>query len=208
MGLLSGGHCLGMCGPLVLALPVSKSLVWVSIFYRVIYNLGRIFTYSILGAIAGALAAAIPLQVWQNRVAVFAGLLLVLIALAQIFAHIRLGFLSRLHGYAVKTLSPFLKNAGRGRFFLLGMLNGILPCGMVAAALLVSIAAESLLGGVAYMAIFGAGTFPLMLIASLFGIYLSQRMRQVVSWAGPLYALLLGLLLLIRPTLIAPHCAR
>jgi len=208
MGFLSGGHCLGMCGPLVLALPVSEDRVWISVFYRVIYNFGRVFTYTILGGIAGAVAALFSLQVLQARVAQIAGALLILLALLQLLPHIHLGFLSRAHAFIARTIAPLLRNAGRGRFFLLGMLNGILPCGMVAAALLVSIAAETWLSGIAYMAVFGAGTFPLMLLASVFGIYLSGRMRQVVSWAGPLYAIALGILLLLRPALIAPHCAR
>ena len=208
MGFVSGGHCLGMCGPLVLALPVSEGRVWVSVFYRVIYNLGRVFTYTILGGIAGAVAALFSLQVLQTRVAQIAGVLLILIAVLQLLPYVRLGFLSRAHAFAAKTIAPLLRNAGHGRFFLLGMLNGILPCGMVAAALLVSIAAETWLSGIAYMAVFGAGTFPLMLLASVFGIYLSGRVRQVVSWAGPLYAVALGILLLVRPALIAPHCAR
>ena len=208
MGFLSGGHCLGMCGPLVLALPVSEDRVWISVFYRVIYNFGRVFTYTILGGIAGAVAALFSLQVLQARVAQIAGALLILLALLQLLPHIHLGFLSRAHAFIARTIAPLLRNAGRGRFFLLGMLNGILPCGMVAAALLVSIAAETWLSGIAYMAVFGVGTFPLMLLASVFGIYLSGRMRQVVSWAGPLYAIALGILLLLRPALIAPHCAR
>lgn len=208
MGFLSGGHCLGMCGPLVLALPVSEDRVWISVFYRVIYNFGRVFTYTILGGIAGAVAALFSLQVLQARVAQIAGALLILLALLQLLPHIHLGFLSRAHAFIARTIAPLLRNAGRGRFFLLGMLNGILPCGMVAAALLVSIAAETWRSGIAYMAVFGAGTFPLMLLASVFGIYLSGRMRQVVSWAGPLYAIALGILLLLRPALIAPHCAR
>lgn len=208
MGFLSGGHCLGMCGSLVLALPVSEDRVWISVFYRVIYNFGRVFTYTILGGIAGAVAALFSLQVLQARVAQIAGALLILLALLQLLPHIHLGFLSRAHAFIARTIAPLLRNAGRGRFFLLGMLNGILPCGMVAAALLVSIAAETWRSGIAYMAVFGVGTFPLMLLASVFGIYLSGRMRQVVSWAGPLYAIALGILLLLRPALIAPHCAR
>jgi len=208
MGFFSGGHCLGMCGPLVLALPVSEGRVWVSVFYRLVYNFGRVFTYTILGGIAGAVAVLFSLQVLQARVVQIAGALLILLAVLQLLPHIRFGFLSRAHAFIAKGLAPLLRNAGQGRFLLLGMLNGILPCGMVAAALLVSIAAETWLSGIAYMAVFGLGTFPLMLLASVFGIYLSGGARQIVSWAGPLYAIALGILLLLRPALIAPHCLR
>ncbi|HNL54944.1 MAG TPA: sulfite exporter TauE/SafE family protein, partial [Turneriella sp.] len=172
---------------MVLALPVSEDRVWISVFYRVIYNFGRVFTYTILGGIAGAVAALFSLQVLQARVAQIAGALLILLALLQLLPHIHLGFLSRAHAFIARTIAPLLRNAGRGRFFLLGMLNGILPCGMVAAALLVSIAAETWLSGIAYMAVFGAGTFPLMLLASVYGMEVDQtqqrRLKRVLDGA-------------------------
>ncbi len=208
MGFFSGGHCLGMCGPLVLALPVDDGRVWISVFYRVIYNLGRILTYALLGGIAGLVAALFSLQLLQARVAQVAGVLLLCVAVLQLLPHFRVAFFTRAHAAVAKSIAPLLRRAGNGRFFVLGMLNGLLPCGMVAAALMVSIAAESWLSGVGYMLAFGAGTFPLMLLASVFGIYLSGRVRQVMSWLAPLYAIALGVLLLLRPALVAPHCAR
>lgn len=207
MGFFSGGHCLGMCGPLVLALPVDERRVWISVFYRVVYNLGRIFTYATLGGVAGLVAVLFSLQLLQARVAQAAGLLLITVAVLQLLPHFRLAFFSRAHAALARLVAPLLRGAGNGRFFLLGMLNGLLPCGMVAAALSVSIAAENWLSGVGYMLVFGAGTFPLMLLASVFGIYASARVRQVMAWLGPLYAIALGVLLLLRPALVAPHCA-
>ncbi|GAB4440365.1 MAG: sulfite exporter TauE/SafE family protein [Turneriella sp.] len=207
MGLFSSGHCLGMCGPLVLALPVDERRVWLSVSYRIIYNLGRVFTYALLGAVTGLVAVLFSLQVLQARVAQLAGLMLIAVALLQMLPRIRLPLFARAHTVVSGFIAPLLRRAGIARFFLLGMLNGLLPCGMLAAALLVSVAAEDWLSGVGYMLAFGAGTFPLMLLASVFGIYISGRVRQVMAWLGPLYALALGCLLLLRPALVAPHCA-
>lgn len=206
MGFFSGGHCLGMCGPLVLALPVDERRVWVSVIYRVIYNLGRIVTYGALGGVTGLVAVLFSLQALQARVAQTAGVLLITVAVLQLLPHLRFPVFARVHAAVAKQVAPLLRGAGTGRFFLLGILNGLLPCGMVAAALMVSLAAENWLSGVGYMLTFGAGTFPLMLLASVFGIYLSGRVRQVMAWLGPLYAIALGVLLLFRPALVAPHC--
>jgi sulfite exporter TauE/SafE len=208
MGFFSGGHCLGMCGPLVLALPTDERRVWISLFHRIIYNLGRIFTYAVLGAITGVVAVLFGLQLLQARVAQLAGLLLIAVALLQLVPRIRLPLFSCVHTALSQFAAPMLRGAGQGRFFLLGMLNGLLPCGMVASGLMVCLAAENWLSSVGYMLAFGAGTFPLMLLASVFGIYVSARMRQAIAWLGPIYALALGVLLLLRPALLAPHlCA-
>lgn len=206
MGILSGGHCLGMCGPLVLALPVHENKISLSVLYRVLYNLGRIFTYALLGALIGIMAFALQLQQLQAMIAQLAGVFLIALALAQLLPGIRAGIFSRLHSALAAFIAPLVRKAGRKQFFLLGMLNGILPCGMVAAALVVSVAAQDYLSSVGYMLAFGLGTFPLMLIASIFGMYLSSTMRKFLAWLGPLYALGLGALLILRPGLIAPHC--
>lgn len=73
MGFLSGGHCLGMCGPLVLALPVSPGALWISVVYRVIYNAGRITTYGLLGILTGVIGLAFSLQNMQAFLARLAG---------------------------------------------------------------------------------------------------------------------------------------
>lgn len=208
MGFFSGGHCVGMCGPLVLALPVDGQRVAVSVIYRVVYNVGRITTYMALGGVAGLVALFFYLPFMQARVAQVTGILLIGVAVLQLLPHFRLAFFARVHSNAAKWIAPWMRNAGHGRFFLLGMLNGLLPCGMVASALVVSIAAQDWVSGVGYMLAFGAGTFPLMLLASVFGVYLSGRTRRLIGWLGPLYAIGLGVLLLVRPSLVAPHCVQ
>lgn len=208
MGLFSGGHCLGMCGPLVLALPVSQRSTALSVLYRVLYNSGRVFTYTLLGAVTGLLGLVFELQSLQARIAYIAGFLLILVAVLQLLPYARLTWLSQLHSALLKIFAPLTRRPGPLRFVVLGMLNGILPCGMVAAALMVSLASETTGMSMLYMLFFGLGTFPLMLAASLFGMYISPRLRQVLSWAGPIYAIGLGILLILRPSLIAPHCVQ
>jgi sulfite exporter TauE/SafE len=171
-----------------------------------LYNLGRIATYAMLGALAGLAGAALAFEGAQAKVASIAGVLLIIVALMQVLPKLRLNFFSHVYQVISRFISPRLKNAGAGRFVLLGLLNGFLPCGMVAAALVVSIAAETVAEGVLYMAVYGLGTLPMMLTASLMGFYLAARTKRILTIVGPVYSLAVGVLLLVRPALIAPHC--
>lgn len=206
MGLFASGHCLGMCGPLVLALPRGEGSVARAIFYRFIYNQGRILTYAGLGLIAGLIGAVLVLEVAQASVARLAGGLLIVVAVLQLLPRFQIRGISHLYSSLSRYVSPRLKSAGAGKFFILGTLNGFLPCGMVAAALVVSVAAETPAQSVLFMAVYGLGTLPMMLTASLMGFYLAARTRRILSVIGPFYGILIGALLIVRPGLIAPHC--
>ena len=207
MGFFSGGHCLGMCGPLVLALPAADAKHGAAILYRVLYNLGRIFTYCLLGAITGLTGAALSLKGFQSYLSYFAGSLLIFVALMQLVPLIEIRWLNAVQASLRSALTRLAGRSGAIRFSLLGAANGLLPCGMVAIAVMASFAAGSVTDGVLYMLFFGLGTFPLMLEASLFGIYLNPRLRKLLAIVGPLYAIALGILLLLRPGLILPDCA-
>ncbi len=206
MGVFSGGHCLGMCGPLVLALPVGDRGVAAAIAARIFYNTGRVFTYVLLGAIVGGVGAAANLKGAQKYLSYVAGSMLILISLLQLTPVWQVRFFARAQAALRNALTRAAGRAGAGRFTLLGVANGFLPCGMVAMALMASIAAGSLEDGVLYMLFFGLGTFPLMLAASLFGVYLRPKLRGFLTIAGPIYGIALGFLLLLRPGWILPDC--
>jgi len=206
MGFFSGGHCLGMCGPLVLALPVAENKFSLSLLWRVLYNLGRIVTYILMGTIVGILGVGFTLGSAQATVARAAGGLLVAVALVQLIPFLNVAWFSKAHAKLTQSFSRLWQSRSPQRFFLLGMLNGFLPCGMVAAALMVAFSATNVIESATFMAFFGLGTLPLMLAASVFGIYLSAKVRKAIAIIGPLYAIAVGILLLLRPALIHPRC--
>lgn len=206
MGFFSGGHCLGMCGPLVLALPVAENKFSTSLFWRVLYNLGRIATYTVMGALVGLLGVGVSLDWAQANVARAAGVLLIAIALLQLIPFLNMPWFSKAHAKLTQIFSRLWQTRSPLRFFLLGMLNGFLPCGMVAAALMVAFSATNVAEGATFMAFFGLGTLPLMLAASIFGIYLSAKARKAIAVIGPVYPIALGILLLLRPALLHPRC--
>ncbi len=206
MGFFSGGHCLGMCGPLVLALPVSPVSHTRSVIYRIVYNSGRVVTYTLLGALVGLAGITFSLRGWQTKVSYIAGGLLIVFSLIQLMPFFHIAFFTGIHARMLRFFSGAAKQPGALRSFVLGGVNGFLPCGMVTAALAASLAAGEFYGSALYMLFFGLGTFPVMLVASLFGMYLSPAAKRVLSFIGPLYGLALGILLLLRPSLMLPHC--
>ena len=165
VGLLGAGHCVGMCGPIAVALSAGESRVGVLLGY----NLGRIISYVIAGLLAGMvsgfgaqyLSLALPLRI-------VAALLLILMGL---YISDWWRILARLEIYGQKLwrklqpLSARLGPADNGyKALLLGMLWGWLPCGLVYSALGTALASGSLYAGAQIMFMFGLGTLPAMLI--------------------------------------------
>ena len=193
-GFLTGFHCIGMCGPIAVALPL-KSNNWSSrVSSALIYNIGRTVTYSLLGFIFGLLGQGlviVGLQQWLSIaigsimiVSVFFPLLFNSIAAkSPLFPLVnkvksKLGFL-----FGKKTYSSL---------FLIGLLNGLLPCGPVYVAIGLSLAAGSALNGMLYMAIFGLGTIPIMLGLNLLGNFVSAPVRKNMRRIVPVFIVLMG----------------
>ncbi len=201
LGLLGSLHCVGMCGPIAMLLPYqaeSRSWTW---FYMASYHLGRIASYALIGILPGLLGLSFLLAGYQKGLSISLGILLLL---AAIFAwslsgtwEKRLGLL-RWQQWVQKRLGQLLGSQHRFRFFGVGMLNGFLPCGLVYVALAGAVGQPSVGGAMAYMALFGLGTVPLMMGASVLGNRLGRGMRPYLRRVYPWAMVLMGVLLLSR----------
>lgn len=197
LGLVGSLHCAGMCGPLALALPSSGASAPAFLLGRLAYNLGRIFTYCALGVLFGLVGKTLLLAGVQRWVSIGLGVLL----LAGLFGSRRLALsrpLEALVGRLKRGMSGLLRRRSFASLWLLGLLNGLLPCGMVYAAGVGAAATGGAFAGSQYMAAFGLGTVPMMLGIGLSGrlIPLSFRLRLVR--AIPLSVFLLATLLILR----------
>lgn len=201
LGLAGSLHCVGMCGPLLLALPLDAAGKLAVLRQTSIYHAGRILTYALLGILFGLLGKGLALAGFQKILSVSAGILMLGMALMawrfeQIVANLP-GF-----GAFTRRLKSAMGNMMRrrqfGSTFLLGLLNGFLPCGMVYAALAAAIATTSLAEGGIFMAIFGLGTLPLLLGLSIASRQFGTAVRQKVKFAQPILLGLVGLILLQR----------
>lgn len=163
IGFAGSLHCLGMCSPLVLAVTGMKTP---ALLNRVVYNAGRIVTYGLLGAVVAALGMALPLHRFQNITSIALGIALLVTGTGGL-KHLSLPWVtSGVHRLTrrLKTLfADYLKRKTRGAVFLMGSLNGLLPCGLTLLALSWCLTLKGPLDGMNFMLLFGAGTLPVML---------------------------------------------
>ncbi|MGB5288709.1 MAG: sulfite exporter TauE/SafE family protein, partial [Ignavibacteriaceae bacterium] len=161
IGLVGSLHCIGMCGPIAIALPVPDSNNLSFLTGRILYNLGRVVTYSFLGAVLGLVGGKIALAGAQQVVSIVLG---VLIIIAVLLPQKYKNYFAQ-HPAIQKLAHPLKSNIGllfsKGTFsamFLIGILNGFLPCGLVYVALAGAIASGDAISGAAVMILFGLGT--------------------------------------------------
>ena len=200
-GLVGSFHCVGMCGPIAMALPFVGSTGWRYYAGRLLYNSGRIVTYATLGALAGAFGETLQLAGLQQTVSVVSGVLILLLLVVPAMRKGKSANMpgtDRLMTWVRKKLGYYFQKNSLRSLFMVGLLNGLLPCGFVYIALAGAISAPGVSGAMLYMALFGIGTFPLMFLVSLSGKLISLKMRSVFNRAVPYIGMTLALLFIMR----------
>lgn len=197
IGLLGSIHCVGMCGPIILALPKSKSLV----LSRLTYNAGRIVTYSLLGLLFGLLGSRLEMIGLQQIISISLGVIILLAVITP--ASLRLNISGRLGLYKAVGmlklgLGKLLKDHSMASMLGIGMLNGLLPCGAVYIGVTGSIAIGSPVDGMLFMAMFGLGTLPVMLGASLLGGFVNMNLRRKLTRLVPAISIILAAIFILR----------
>jgi hypothetical protein len=197
LGLVGSLHCAGMCGPLALALPVTGATAAGFTLGRLVYNLGRLATYCVLGLIFGLVGQTLLLAGFQRWVSIALGALLLagLVASRQLaLAAPVMRLVSRLKG----AMAGLLRTRSVGALAMLGALTGLLPCGLVYVACAGATATGSLVSGVEYMAAFGVGTVPMMMALGLSGKLLHVSVRTKLARLVPVSIGVLAALLILR----------
>lgn len=201
IGLAGSLHCIGMCGPIAISLPMQEMSKFQLLFGRGLYNFGRIITYALLGLLFGFIGSGFFVGGYQQILSIALGVLILLsLFLPSKYASYITG--ARLHEKISKRLKAawqkLMSKNSISSMFLIGLLNGFLPCGLVYIALAGSISTGTALGGAFYMAVFGVGTFPVMLVMSLVGRILSFKMRLRLSKLLPVGVVILAVLFILR----------
>lgn len=197
LGLIGSVHCAGMCGPLALALPGSGRTTCGYFAGRVVYNLGRILTYCLFGVVFGLAGRTLVLAGVQRWVSITLGIAL----LSGLFSSRKLalwGPVICLVGRLKIRMGNLLRRRSFSSLLGLGLLNGLLPCGLVYVACAGAVAAGDFYSGFGYMAGFGLGTAPTMLGISLSGRLVPTRLRLQLRKAIPVSVFVLGSLLILR----------
>lgn len=198
IGLFGSIHCVGMCGPLALSIPSFHQQAWRLIADKFLYNIGRILVYTFLGYLIGFAGKALWMNGLQQDVSLLTGLLIIAAGFSRIFKF-SVGN-SRLVSSAFAPVNRALGYAIRHRYghFMLGMLNGFLPCGFVYLALAGAVNTSSPISATQYMFWFGLGTFPLMLIAMLSTGFAGPLFRRRINRAMPYLMICLGFWFVLR----------
>lgn len=197
LGLVGSLHCAAMCGPLMLALPVPARGAGGFIAGRVVYQAGRVTTYCLLGLAAGLAGQAVSLAGFQRWLSISLGVAVLLGFLLSKRLAVS-ATVVRLVGRLKQAMSAQLRERSHRSLALLGMLNGLLPCGLVYVALAGAVAVGGLAEAVIYMALFGLGTTPAMLAIGLSGKMFPPAWRFKLRRAMPAGVFLVAGLLILR----------
>lgn len=201
LGLTGSLHCLGMCGPLILSLQFMGHQGLQKGLYAGVYHLGRILTYSLMGLVLGALGSVFFLMGFQNTFSIVLGSLI----LAGLFLPTLIGKVSfmqkhymRFVSYLKSNFAPLFHQKSLGATFFSGILNGLLPCGMVSIALTGATASGQALTGSLFMLLFGLGTIPLLLLLSFSQHLLPLSFKKNIPRFIPVVTFVFAMMLIIR----------
>lgn len=199
MGLFGSIHCAVMCGPLLIAVNQHGGILWRDLFNKLLYQSGRILVYGLLGLFFGLFGTLATVQGWQQYFSLLIGIVLFLIGLFYMFGKKS----TAMAGFQTRLIQPFVKLMGRwlyrpGGSFVAGMLNGILPCGMVYMALASAMNANSLSSSFYFMVLFGLGTLPLLLVFSFAASFPKSIFKKGFTRLLPFFYLIMGMWFILR----------
>lgn len=201
LGLVGSLHCAGMCGPIAIALAhigaPTQHLGARFLVGRLAYNLGRVITYGAMGAVFGLAGRAAWLAGAQRAVSIALGVALLaglVLARPNVSGRFFGGLIERLKS----PMSALLRRRSPDALLMLGLLNGLLPCGLVYVAAAGAMATGDVFAGTCYMLVFGGGTVPMMLALGVSGRLVPVALRLRLAKAIPVSVVLMASLLVLR----------
>ncbi len=200
LGFLGSMHCIGMCGPLMLAMPTSSVSRSHYLIERILYHLGRSITYGLMGLGAGFIGNNIFTSAQQD-LSLLLGISILLSLAIPIGLKTRFGRyspLKRIHAFIKIKFSILMGKRGRTALMLMGLLNGLLPCGLVYTALVgATVVADPLSSGL-FMIIFGIGTAPALITLSMTRTLIGRKFQPFLRGSLPTLGAVIAVLLILR----------
>lgn len=197
LGLVGSLHCAGMCGPLAMAVPVIGKGTAAIAFSRLVYNSGRVVTYMVIGVLFGLLGQAFAMAGFQRWISIAAGVVI----LIGLIVSLKWGSSTMMTRWIVKLKGLFgdaLRKRSTASLFALGLVNGLLPCGLVYVAAAAAVTTGAWYHGAIYMFFFGLGTLPMMLGVGMLVGRLGQQWRLRLQNLVPVSLAIVGALLILR----------
>lgn len=196
MGATGSLHCVGMCGPLAMLVraPGSGQLL----INRLIYHVGKAGTYMALGFVMGLFGDLFQFQNFQNVFSILAGVGVIVFLWAPRTFHIQIPLWQKVLARLRSMIGTQLKSSRTTSAFLFGVLNGLLPCGLVYMALVLAAIQPSVTESILFMGIFAAGTLPALLAASYSFAWIKQAIPFSFDKVKTTFLILVAVLLISR----------
>ncbi|MEX2379604.1 MAG: sulfite exporter TauE/SafE family protein, partial [Vicingaceae bacterium] len=194
-------HCLGMCGPIAFALPLDRSNNFSAFSGSLVYNIGRLLTYFSLGVIFGLLGYGFFIAGFQRWISIAVGVIMILSVVLPYFSknnRLRFPSFNLWIGKVKGELGKQLGKKSTANLFAIGLLNGLLPCGLVYMGLAGATAMATATSGGLFMLVFGLGTLPLMLAVAFFGNQIKTKLMTKARKLIPAFIILIGSLFILR----------
>ena len=199
LGLISSLHCVAMCGPIVLLLPIDRSSKYKKIGHILCYHFGRFIAYGLLGVLFGMIGKGLSIAGFQQKLSIVAGICIILVALISEKRIMRIPLVQRYFLLIKSQLNQYLSKPKKARSItIIGFFNGLLPCAMIYGALFGALSMGAVYKSGIFMLVFGLGTLPLLSLVFL----ISDSVKQVITLKFqnvlPLMAVIIGILLILR----------
>ncbi len=196
LGIAGSMHCVGMCGPLALLLPTNQRFpgAYVS---NILYQFGRVITYVLLGAFFGGIMEWLDIRKFEQWISLSIGIVFLLIW-ANEFFNKSSNFLGFISTWVNQKFASTLSTGGAFKWLIAGMLNGLLPCGLVYGALLGSLGMGSWINGILFMFGFGLATMPALLAVTFTKHLINSRVKLNLQKLMPFWLLVMGILFVLR----------
>lgn len=201
LGLAGSLHCVGMCGPIALVLPVDRSSKPTMAIQTILYHFGRLLTYSFFGLLFGLLGKGLFIAGLQQQLSIVIGALMIVVFFIPFNKLLNLNVASpitKLVGKLKMNLGTYLGKKTNSSVLMIGILNGFLPCGLVYIAVMGSVALASTYLGAFYMFLFGLGTIPLMTATVYLGNFINIAVRNKIQKMIPIFVVIIGVLFILR----------
>jgi uncharacterized protein len=206
-GIVGGfGHCIGMCGPLVasyaLASPSGTAPLPARLAPHFLYNTGRITTYGLMGGLMGLSGSFVNvagrLAGIQNVVAMIAGVIMIAMGLGIAGLLGQAAWLEKHNIFVLRTARRIIASPSAFRFYLLGLLLGLLPCGLSYTVFIASAGTGGILPGALIALLFGVGTLPALLLFGTVFSSLASSLRGRIYKAGGVIVIIMGVYFFLK----------
>lgn len=189
-----------MCGPIAMAVPVNRKNNFTLLGGVLQYNLGRVFTYAILGLAIGSIGLTVNTFGLLQWLSIISGFALILYAWRKWIGasfHTQLPSFN-VNSFVSKGIGSVLRSKFPFKLPLLGMLNGLLPCGMVYVALMNALLTGNQGSSALAMIAFGLGTLPSMIAVGFAAGKINGALRTKLNATVPYMLTLVGFLIILR----------